>query len=336
LTASRANGSGSRARAGTRALALLASPLNATILRELAGGPMRLVDLRRECGSPAQTTLRAHLKELEGIGAIAKQRRNSFPGALEYELAAPGTELLFVSGALEGWLQRAPDEPWPFPSAGASAAIKALVEAWSSTMLRALAAGPLSLTELDGVIGTLNYPSLERRLSAMRLTRQVEACPGKGNGTPYRVTEWLRRGIAPLAAAVRWERRHRTDEAAPITRVDTEAFFLLTLPLLRLPSSLSGSCRMGVEIANGKKHGLVGAMAYLEAGKVASCTVRLVANADAWATGSVAAWLNAVVRSDLDRLELGGDQRLARGLLVGLHETLFEDKSSATARRRRP
>jgi len=289
----------------------------------MAGGPTRLVDLRRECGSPAQTTLRAHLRELEDLGAIAKQRRNRFPGALEYELQPPGIELLFVLEVLERWLEQAPEGPLEFGSRGAKAATKALVEAWSSTMLRALAARPLSLTELDGVISGLNYPSLERRLAAMRLAGQVVACADQSNGTPYRVTEWLRMGIAPLAAAARWERRHAPDSSAAIARVDAEAAFLLTLPLVHLPAELSGSCRMGVEMRNGDERRLVGATAKVEQGKIAFCTVRLLGDADAWATGSVMGWLHAVTGADTDGLQLGGDQHLVRMVIEGLHKVLF-------------
>lgn len=319
------------ARSGTRALGLLARPLNGAILHRLAEGPTRLIDLRRDCGSPAQTTLRAHLKELEALAVVAKQRRNRFPGTLDYELEPPGRELLSVLQALEHWLERAPDQPLAFGTPEAKAATKALIEGWSSTMLRALAAGPLSLTELDGVINGLNYPSLERRLAAMRLAGQVEARRGKGNGTPYSVTDWLRQGIAPLAAAARWERRHLPDDSAPVTRTDVEAAFLLTLPLLRLPAELSGACRMGVEIGNGQKRRLAGAMAYVDGTRVASCNVRLERDADAWATGSVAAWLQAVVRSDIEQLELGGDQRLARAVVKGLHATLFESRAAPRA-----
>jgi DNA-binding HxlR family transcriptional regulator len=322
LTASGPNGNGKAARSGTRALGLLAKPLIATILRQLESGSIRLVDLRRKCGSPAQTTLRAYLRELEGVGAIAKRRRNRFPGALECELEPAGVELLFVADALELWLRQAPEKPLSFGTGEAKAAIKALIEGWSSTMVRALAAGPLSLTELDRLIAGLNYPSLERRLAAMRHTGQVEACQGQGNGTPYAVTDWLRRGIAPLAAAARWERRYLPRESSPIGRIDTEAAFLLALPLLRLDPGLSGSCRMGVEMGNGQKHGLVGATAYVEQGLV-NCSAHLERDANAWATGSATVWLQAVVDADLDRLELGGDQRLARALLDGLHKTLF-------------
>lgn len=333
MTVSGVNGSGSGARSGTRALVLLAKPLNATIVRRLSNGPTRLVDLRRDCGSPAQTTLRAHLRELEAVNAVVKQRRSRFPGALEYELETPGNELLFVAGVLERWLQQAPKKPLPFGSREAKAAIKALVEGWSSTMLRALAAGPLSLTELDRIIGALNYPSLERRLASMRLVGQVEACPGEGNGTPYAVTAWLRHGIAPLAAATRWERNHLPDDTAPITRVDTETAFLLTLPLLQLSPGLSGSCRMTVAIPNDRKRRPAGVTVEVENGKVASCITDLQSRPDARALGPPSAWLSALIEHEIDSLELLGDCRLARALLEGLHRTLFKASTKATRRR---
>lgn len=311
------------ARSGARALSLLASPLNGIVLRKLADGPKRLVDLRRDCGSPAQTTLRAHLKELEEAQAIEKRRRDSFPGVLEYELTAAGADLLFVVDALDRWLREAPDGPLALASGKGKAAVKSLIESWSSTMLRALAARPLSLTELDRIISGLSYPSLERRLGAMRLTGQVEPCPGNGKGTPYAPTAWLRRGIGPLAAAARWERCHLPDDSAPITRIDTEAAFLLVLPLLRLAPDISGSCRLGVEMGDGQDRRLVGAMACLEDGRLSSCTVRLDRDADAWVTGPTSAWLRAVIAADVDGLELGGDQHLARAVIDGLYGVLF-------------
>jgi DNA-binding HxlR family transcriptional regulator len=324
LTDGSVNGNGSRGRSGARVLILLAIPLNGTILTVLSDGPKPLVDLRVACGSPAQTTLRAHLRELEEIGAVTKRRGNAFPGVIECELTGAGQELLFVAATLERWLQAAPQGPLRFGGDPGKAAIRALVDSWSSTMLRALAARPLSLTELDGVIESVSYPGLQRRLAAMRVAGLVEACPVKGRGTnPYKITAWLRQGIAPLAAAIYWERRHLPGETAPIAAIDIEAGFLLSLPLLRLPAELSGSCRLGVETARGGERRLAGAMVSVEDGRIASLTVRLNGRADAWTIGSAGAWLQAVIDSDTDGLELGGDQRLARVLLDRLHRTLF-------------
>ena len=324
MAANTVNGGGTGARSGAQTLLLLGAPINVSILKALADGPKQQAELRRAAGSPAATTLRAQLKKLGSMGAIEQRRRNRFPGILEYELTAPGQELLVIAEVLERWLGEAPDDPLGLESTGAKAAIKALTQGWSTTMLRALASGPLSLTELDGVIGSLSYPSLERRLGAMRLAGQLEPRPGDGRGTPYAVTGWARRGVAPLAAAARWERRHLSSSTASIGRLDTEAVFLLAVPLLQLDTELSGSCRMAAELSNGQDRRLAGVTVEVRQGNIASCATTLRGKPDAWALGSSAAWLDAVVEGDSDRLGFGGDCRLARNLIDGLHGALFQ------------
>ncbi len=302
---------------------MLAAPINSLLLQTLAVGAARQPELREAAGSPAQTTLRAHLKALSDIGAIARHRRNRFPGALECELTSAGRDLLAVLDTVERWLEGAPEGPLALGTDAAWAAVRALAEGWSTTIMRVLAARPLSLTELDHIIGTLSYPSLERRLGAMRLAGQIEARPGKGRGTPYAVTRWLRQGIAPLAAATRWERRHLPQNTPPVAPIDTEAAFLLTAPLLRLSSDLSGACRLAMEIPNGRNPSLAGVLIDVKRGRVVSCATQLRGNPDAWASGSAEAWLTALIDADSDGLELGGDSRLARTFLEGLHEVLF-------------
>ena len=329
LTASTVNGSGKGARSGAQTLALLADPLNVAVLRSVSTGPKRQVELRRESGSPAQSTLRAHLKSLEGIGAIAKHRRNAFPGSVEYELEKPGEELLLVAATLERWLATAPEGPLALREDAAKAAIRALADGWSSAMLRVLAAGPFPLTELDRLIGAFNYPSLERRLAALRMAGQVKAQASNGRGTPYAVTPWLREGIGPLAAAALWERRHMPRSTQPIGRTDAEALFLLAAPLLKLPEDVSGSCRMAVELSGGNGRRLAGAMVVVENGRIEACTARLQGTPDAWALGSATGWLEAMVDADMDSIEPGGYGRLARALLDALHGALFGAERAA-------
>ena len=310
-------------RSGAQTLMLLASPINCLILQALDEGPKPQTELRRAAGSPAQTTLRAQLKKLCALGAIERKRRNRFPGAIEHELTGAGRDLLSVAGVLGQWLQNAPEGPLLLASPEAKAAIKALVEGWSTAILRVLAARPLTLTELDGIITSLNYPSLERRLTAMKLAGQVEQVRGNGRGTPYRVTEWTRQGVGPLVAAAHWERQHLAKETSPVTKLDVEGGFLLALPLLQLPSDISGGCRLAVDVANGQKHSLAGVLAKVETGRVASCTTRLDGHPEAWTSGSATAWLAALIECDTDGLEIGGDGRLANFVLDALHESLF-------------
>lgn len=318
------NGSGNGERSGAQVLVLLATPLTPVVLRALADGPQRQSELRRRAGFPAQTTLRAQLRRLEALGALAKERRNRFPGVLDYELTVAGRELLRVVEALERWLGGAPDGPLALGDSVAKASVKALADAWSTTILRALAGGPLTLTELDGLIVGLSYPSLERRLSAMRASGLVEARPGNGRGTPYALTGWARAGVGPLAAAIRWERRH-VQSAATVALIDIEAAFMLSVPLIVLPSDVSGSCRMAVEFPGDDGPQLAGVVVCVDRGRVVSCTSRLQGKPNAWALGSLAGWLDAMVEGNADRIEPGGDSLLAGSLLDAVHRALASD-----------
>lgn len=311
-------------RAGAHALSLLAVPLNVHVVTALADEPKSLMNLRRAAGSPPQTTMRGHLRALTEIGVLERRRQNEFPGNVDYELRQPGRDLLGVAHILRNWLEQAPEGSVPLGSVAAKSTVKALVEGWSSTIVRALAARPLSLTELNRLIAGINYPSLERRLGAMRLAGQIEACPSRQRGTPYAVTDWLRGAIAPLAAAARWERRHLAEQTAPITPLDVEAAFLLTVPALQLSADQSGICRLAVEVGNSDEPRLAGVLVSVEEGRVVSCVSRLQGSAAGWASGSAADWLRAVIEGDNGRLEVGGDCDLALSLLDGLHGGLFK------------
>lgn len=309
-------------RAGARALNLLGAPLNSQVLQALSDGPKQLAELRRATGHPAQTTLRAQLRKLHKTGIVEKRRRDSFPGVVEYELSDAGGDLLPVAATLDRWLEQAPEGPHELGSPSAKTAIKALAEGWSTTMLRALAAKPLTLTELDGLITSLNYPSVERRLAAMRLAGLVSAREGNERGTPYGLSRWGREAIAPIAAALRWERQRLPDSAEPLGRLDVETAFLMGVPLLEPGSALSGSCRMAVELAGGDSGSLCGVTVSAD-GRIASCTTRQEGDPEAWASGRADAWLAALIDGALDGLELSSDGALARDLIEELHRTLF-------------
>lgn len=279
-------------------------------------------DLRRAVDSPPQTTMRGYLRELTRTGVVERHRRNDFPGNVEYQLAAGGRELLAVAEVVDAWLRSFPEEPTVFGSGAAKSAIKALVDGWSTSMIRALAIRPLSLTELDAVIASVSYPSLERRLAAMRLCGLVEPLPSGGRGTPYAVSEWLRKAIAPIGAAARWERVHVGEETPTITNRDAEAAFMLALPLLSLPAGASGSCRLGVQVGNGDV--LAGVVASVRDGKVEACATKLEREADAWAVGSADAWFATVIERDSSQLVLGGNDDLANEVVAALHKALFD------------
>lgn len=318
-------------RAGSHALSLLAAPLSAELLRNLADEPIALADLRQAVGSPAHTTLRGRLRDLAEVGALERVRQAQFPGPVDCRLGPSGAGLLCVADVLEAWLHAAPDRPLSLRSKEARVAVKALVAGWSSTIVRALAARPLTLTELNRLIAGMNYPSLERRLAAMRTARLISAARGDRKGTPYDVTDWLRAAAGPLVAAAAWEREFRPGAAEPIGRLDLEATFLLAAPLLRMPEDVAGTARLAVHLGNAEGSRLVGAVVDVRAGRVVSCVARLEAEPDASAVGSVSAWLQMAVEGDGGGLELSGDQRLVTEVFDALRESFLDPAGTARA-----
>jgi DNA-binding HxlR family transcriptional regulator len=276
---------------------------------------MPLIELRKAVGSPPQTTMRGQLRTLISLGLIQRRKRDRFPGNVEYSIADAGKALLTVAYRLDEWLETA-EQPLALGTSEAKGAIKALVDGWSSSVVRAIAARPLALTELDRLIPEMNYPSLERRLGAMRMAGQIETCQGRSRSRPYTPTTWLRRAVFPVLGAAAWERRFADPEIIrPMGKMDFEAAFLLIAPLLELPRDLAGVCRFAVELPHTKGPTFAGAQIAVEEGHATSCVTRLGGEVTAWVSGSSHEWLHAVLAAELDGLEIGGDYDLARTVL---------------------
>lgn len=311
-------------RAGGQALMLLAAPLNVEILRRLEQGPLSLQKLRSEVGLPPASTMRLYLRTLSEFGTVERRALEEFPTSVEYEITTAGRELLEVGDAVQVWLQAAPSGPKDLGSSAAKSSIKALVDGWSSHIVRILAARPLSLTELNSLIPRISYPSLERRLAAMRECDLVEAQRGSGRLRPYKVTDWLRRSVGHITAAIAWERTHVPDQTARIGRLDVEAAFLLAVPLLDLPAEVTGKCRLAVEVHDGASPVFAGVLVCVDEGEVTSCVADLEGQAEAWASGKPLTWLRQMNLVSDGELELGGDRALARTVLEALRRTANE------------
>jgi DNA-binding HxlR family transcriptional regulator len=315
-------------RAGSRVLSLFANSLNAEVLRAHAEGPQRVSKLHERIEWAAQTTLRAAVATLAEVGALANTGQALY--AVEHELTAAGEEMLFVAEVLEDWLQRAPEGPIAPNSKAARSAVKSLTEGWNSTLVPTLASQPYSLSQLDDLLPEVESPTLARQLTKMRSSRQVARPRGEGSTTPYVVTEWLRRAIAPLAVAGRCERRHLQHLTAPITRVEIDAAFLLTLPLVSLPETANGSCALvartggGEPFGDGREGQLAGVTIDVERGRVVACISEIPECPPIWGLGAPEAWLDAVIDDEIEGLRFGGSQpRLPPALVRGLHRELF-------------
>jgi DNA-binding HxlR family transcriptional regulator len=281
-----------------------------------------LAELRRATGLPAQTTLRGHLASLSEVGVLNKRPTTQMPYAVENELTPMGRELLDVADRLEAWLNQAPDGPVSLEGGAGKGIVKAFIDGWASTIMRSLAAQPMSLTELDRKISELSYPALERRLSSMRMAGLIEAHESQGAGTPYAVTDWARRGIAPLAAASRCERVHMGRRSAPVTQTDIEAAFLLATPLVGLPADTTGSCQLEVEADPAEAREQAGVMVTVDHGKVVACDSKLSPSPADFAVGSAARWFSAIDEGTANLLRFGGSRRVAECIVIAMHAAL--------------
>lgn len=305
--------------AGVMGLSLLAVPLNVQALRALAAGEAPLSSLTATLGHPPASTMRSYLGSMEELGVIERSQEPGFPGSVSYALTPSGKGLSWVEGILQDWLQLAPNGPIQPATQAAKSATKALIGGWSSGIVRALAARPFALTELSRLIPQISYPTLERRLSAMRRLGLVEAQRNRsGRGTPYAATDWLRHAVAPLTASMEWEQLYCAEQAPALRRIDIEAPLLLVAPLLELDQARSPVCRLAVELGTGAATDYAGVMVTMKEGRPTAWISRLSGAADAWATGSLGDWLRWINGKDEARLEFGGDTDVAAALVESL------------------
>lgn len=276
-----------RMRAGAQLLLMAANPVKRRILREMSEHPLA-----------------------------------AGPG-LEYRVTSGGREALFVGFIIERWLQNAPRGPLSFESQEAKRAVAALAEGWSTTVMHALAREPLAFEELNRQVEGVGRRALKRQLATMQDARQIEQHPDDAGESVYAMTDWLRAGIAPLIASARLERRDPKEGMAPIDALDVEAGFRCSLHFVELPRELSGTCRLGINLEDDESGCLTGVTARIEQGRVVSCRAGLDGEADAWAFGSAADWLDTVVEPGAERVRTGGDMWLTRAVLNSLHKSLF-------------
>lgn len=308
-------------RSGAEALSMLAVPLNVNVLHTLEGreGATQLPDLRREIGHPPVTTMRSYLRRLVELELVTRNREDDFPGSVSYLITARGERLQTVGEVLQQWLREAPGGEVELGTTASKSAIKALVDGWSTGLVRALAARPLSLTELNRVIPQVSYPTLERRLTAMRQVGLIEPDRhSNGRVTRCGVTEWLRRAVAPLTAAVGWECTSIPGQTPAPGRIDAEAVLLLATPTIALSPEISGTCRLAVEFRRGSDLEFAGVTLSLSGGRVDSCVARIDGSPDAWATGGVLDWFRWMRGVREHRIEVGGDPSIANAVADGL------------------
>ncbi len=310
---------GERLRAGGIALRSLFDAERVEIMRLLAEGPALSDALAGAARYVSRSSRFDRLRAMQRDGLVGV-RKSGAPPVTEYSLTAPGRGLLAVADALEAWLSRNPrpgaarlEEP------GAAQILKALASAWGSALLRWIADAPRSPTQIAPLLEGVSYPTLERRLAELTSLGLAERASREGQRHPYAATLWARRSLAPLAVAMRWERRHVPRDAVPPAALELETGLLLALPLLRLSPRCDGEWTLAVD---GSDCGtpLAGLTVRLGDGRaIATASI----SGPPYLRGTVADWLDAVIDGRPDLLACSGGAADARETVLRLHSALF-------------
>ena len=85
------------------------------IIRDLAGGPRRFVELQRVLPGISTEQLRSRLNRMVADGLLTRQRYREVPPRVDYELTERSRELMPVIGALARWGY---DWTWSAPRPG--------------------------------------------------------------------------------------------------------------------------------------------------------------------------------------------------------------------------
>ena len=87
----------------TRALDLVGDKWTLLIVRDLAAGPRRFVELQRVLPGISTEQLRSRLNRMVADGLLTRQRYREVPPRVDYELTERARELMPVLGALARW-----------------------------------------------------------------------------------------------------------------------------------------------------------------------------------------------------------------------------------------
>ena len=106
-----------------RALDLVGDKWTLLIIRDLAAGPRRFVELQRVLPGISTEQLRSRLNRMVADGLLTRQRYREVPPRVDYELTERSRELMPVLGALARWGY---DWTWTAPRQGEDVNIGAI------------------------------------------------------------------------------------------------------------------------------------------------------------------------------------------------------------------
>ena len=126
-----------------RALDLVGDKWTLLIVRDLAGGPRRFVELQRVLPGISTEQLRSRLNRMVADGLLSRRRYREVPPRVDYELTDRARDLLPVVGALARWGYR---WTWGPPRPGEAVDVGAILRCAPGLMAPPHVSGTVELT----------------------------------------------------------------------------------------------------------------------------------------------------------------------------------------------
>ena len=133
-----------------RALDLVGDKWTLLIVRDLAGGPRRFVELQRVLPGISTEQLRSRLNRMVADGLLTRERYREVPPRVDYELTERARDLLPVVGALSRWGYQ---WAWGPPRPGERVDVGAILRATSGLPVGPLVHGTLAVVVTDAARG---------------------------------------------------------------------------------------------------------------------------------------------------------------------------------------
>jgi DNA-binding HxlR family transcriptional regulator len=129
------------------------------IVRDLAGGPRRFVELQRVLPGISTEQLRSRLNRMVADGLLTRQRYREVPPRVDYELTERARDLLPVVGALARWGHR---WAWGPPRPGEAVDIGAILRCAAGLPAPGRLRGTVELRIADGAVAATHVLQVHR------------------------------------------------------------------------------------------------------------------------------------------------------------------------------
>ena len=308
---------------GVRALKLLAEEWTVAVLRGLAGGALRPIELERALPDAGHSVLVLRLRHLLDGGLVTCEHRPGVPPQARsagvphearYSLTDAGRMRLEVTAEAGRW-----EEIWcsQLERRGPAGvlAVRLLADRYTREIMLLLADGALSPADLGGRVCGLGRSALRRRLGELVLGGLLRR--GRGRVLRYELTAGARHLALVAMLAGRWEWQwSRPQHPAPGS--DLHDLLRVLAPVAQIPESMAGICRLHLDARGADDPDIYLAA---QAGSVLALAGAPAAPAQAVGHATPEAWCDALLHRE-GPIAISGNQALLAAVIAALSAAL--------------